>query len=128
MIRDLPLRMHETSNSRIAWKSPKKPLKSLTIRGLLEVPEAADVPCAPVLSRVDMLEDPQVVKNDIVQTIDQSRLGKLRQARAAARFADTPCGPIRTAPALWEHGNTNLTELGLGLPDIDALRDSDSIK
>ena len=75
-----------------------------------------------------MLDDPQVVNNKIVHIVDQPGLGKLRQARAAARFDSTPCGPVRTAPGLGEHSDGVLTELGLGEAEIAALRESGSIK
>ena len=103
-------------------------LRALTTRALLEVLEAADVPCAPVLGRLDMLEDAQVLNNGIVQVVDQPGLGRLRQARAAARFEGTPCGPVRTAPALGEHSDTVLAELGHGKSEIAALREGGSVK
>ena len=103
-------------------------LRELTTSALLEVLEAADVPCAAVLSRLEMLEDRQVVNNEIVHVIDQPGLGKLRQARAAARFEATPCGSVPTAPGLGEHTDLVLTELGLGESEIAALRVGGSIK
>jgi len=103
-------------------------LRELTTSALLEVLEAADVPCAAVLSRLEMLNDRQVVNNEIVHVIDQPGLGKLRQARAAARFEATPCGSVPTAPGLGEHSDIVLTELGLDETEIAAMRDAGSIK
>lgn len=103
-------------------------IRQLTTNALLEVLEVADVPCAAVLSRLEMLKDRQVVNNEIVQVIDQPGLGKLRQARAAARFDGTPCDPVRTAPGLGEHTDSVLTELGLGQTDIAKLRIADTVK
>ena len=83
--------------------------------------EAADVPCAPVLSRWQMLSDPQVTANDLIHEIDQPGLGPVRQARAAAKFSATPNGPVPTAPGLGEDTVAVLEELGYGDEEITAI-------
>ena len=86
--------------------------------------EAADVPCAPVLSRWEMLSDPQVQVNDVVHEIDQPGLGPVRQARAAAKFSATPNAPVPTAPRLGEHTVSVLEDLGYGAGEVAALIDA----
>jgi crotonobetainyl-CoA:carnitine CoA-transferase CaiB-like acyl-CoA transferase len=79
------------------------------------------VPCAPVLTRTQMLSDPQVVANGIVVETTHETAGRLRQARPAARFSATPT-PIRQgAPALGEHTAEILAELGYAAAEIEAL-------
>ncbi|HQT76997.1 MAG: carnitine dehydratase [Rhodospirillales bacterium 20-64-7] len=79
------------------------------------------VPCAPVLTRTQMLSDPQVVANGIVVEITHETAGRLRQARPAARFSATPAAIRQGGPVLGEHTAAILTELGYAPADIEAL-------
>ena len=82
---------------------------------------ANDVPCAPVLRREDVLTDPQVVHNGLIETIDQPGLGPIRQARPAARFDATPAAIRGPAPSIGQHTEAVLAELGLAPAEIAAL-------
>lgn len=75
--------------------------------------DAAQVPCAPVLTRRELLDDPQVVANGLVVEFEQPGLGRVRQARPAARFEGTPSHVPGPAPALGAHTTEILAELGL---------------
>ena len=79
------------------------------------------VPCAPVLTRTQMLSNPQVVANGIVVEIEHEVAGLLRQARPAARFSGTPATIRHGGPALGEQTHQVLAELGYTPADIDAL-------
>jgi crotonobetainyl-CoA:carnitine CoA-transferase CaiB-like acyl-CoA transferase len=87
--------------------------------GLLE---PAGVPCAPVLTRNELLEHPQVAANGIIVKTEHEHAGSLRQTRAAARFDKTPAEIRRGAPLLGEHTDEILAEIGLSQTDIDTLR------
>ena len=65
-----------------------------------------------------MLNDPQVVHNRLIETIDQPGLGTIRQPRPAARFERTPAGIQGPAPRLGEHTEQILEELGLARSEI----------
>ena len=74
--------------------------------------DAAGVPCAPVLTRSQMVVHPQVRSTGIVTETDHPHAGRLRQARNAARFEGTPAAHRRGAPGLGEHTSELLSELG----------------
>jgi crotonobetainyl-CoA:carnitine CoA-transferase CaiB-like acyl-CoA transferase len=87
----------------------------------LERLTAEGVPCAPVLTRTQMLSNEQVVANGIVVETEHERAGRIRQARPAARFSGTPATIRQGGPALGEHTEEVLAELGFSHADIDAL-------
>src|SRR6185295_5474150 len=84
----------------------------------LERLEAADVPCAPVLTRSDMIRHAQIVENGIVIEYEHERAGRLRQARPAARFSGTPVDRFAGAPALGSNTAEVLAVAGYGAAEI----------
>ena len=77
----------------------------------LAVLEAAGVPCAPVLTRREMIEHPQVQANGIIEALEHPHAGAIRQARYPARFEQHPLSHQRPAPLLDEHQGEILAEL-----------------
>ena len=63
----------------------------------------AGVPCAPVLTRTEMIRDKQVQATGIVVETEHPAAGRLRQARPAARFSRTPATIRQGGAALGEH-------------------------
>jgi len=86
--------------------------------------EEAGVPCAPALTRNELIEHEQVLASDILVTSEHPKAGRLRQARPAARFDKTPAGIRHGAPLLGEHSDEILAEAGLSAEEIAALRDA----
>jgi len=98
-------------------------LRTRTSAQWLERLEARQVPCAPILTRAAMLQNPQVKENQIVLETVHPHAGKMRQPRPAARFERTPSAEPGPAPLLGEHTRRILGEIGLAsgeLYELDA--------
>jgi crotonobetainyl-CoA:carnitine CoA-transferase CaiB-like acyl-CoA transferase len=90
----------------------------------LEKLTAADVPCGPVLTRNQMIRHPHVEALELLEEYQHPKAGRLRQSRAAARFSKTPPSIRQGAPALGEHTEAVLAEIGYSAAEIAALRDT----
>jgi crotonobetainyl-CoA:carnitine CoA-transferase CaiB-like acyl-CoA transferase len=88
---------------------------------------AAQVPCGPVLTRNQIIHHPQVEALGLVVETEHDKAGRLRQTRAAARFSKTPPAIRCGAPALGEHTQEVLAELGYSPGEIVALRAEEAI-
>ena len=88
---------------------------------LVERLRQADAPVGKVNRKAEVVTDPQVVHNRTLVEIDQGPLGRVRVARAAARFGESDPDTLRPAPHLGEHGEQVLRELGYDDARIAAL-------
>ncbi|OHV08923.1 CaiB/BaiF CoA transferase family protein [Kushneria phosphatilytica] len=82
------------------------------------------VPCAPVLTRSQMIEHEQVTANELLVEYDHPEAGRLRQTRPAARFSRSDALPLNGAPALGAGTRAVLAENGFSDEEIDRLLDS----
>jgi crotonobetainyl-CoA:carnitine CoA-transferase CaiB-like acyl-CoA transferase len=86
--------------------------------------DAAQVPCAPVLSREELFTDPQIAANHLIVESTHPHAGAMRQPRPAARFSETPSSLRSFAPTLGEHTDQVLMELSIPSHEIATLRES----
>ena len=96
-------------------------LRTRTTQAWLEIFEREDVPCAPALTRQQVIEHPQILASEILQENLHPVAGSLRQTRVAARFEGSPPDLPKGAPRLGEHNHEVLSELGLSEPEIEHL-------
>lgn len=83
--------------------------------------EAADVPCAPVLTRREMIRHPQIEANGLIVENAHAVAGPLRQTRAPARFSETPPEYRFGAPVLGGDTARILQEAGYNSDEIAAM-------
>ncbi|MEM6497427.1 MAG: CoA transferase [Pseudomonadota bacterium] len=85
--------------------------------------EAKDVPCAPVLTRREMIRHPQIEANELIEEYDHPQSGKLRFARHPARFSETPTSVRHPAPVLGNKTREILEQNGFSSQEIADLED-----
>jgi crotonobetainyl-CoA:carnitine CoA-transferase CaiB-like acyl-CoA transferase len=83
--------------------------------------KATGTPVGRVNERHEVLADPQVVHNAALAEVDNGAIGRVRVARAAARFSDHEPAPPGPASHLGEDGAAILAELGYSAAEIDGL-------
>lgn len=96
-------------------------LKTNTSAHWLNRLEEQDVPCAPVLTRREMINHEQIAANDTLVTVDHPVAGTLRQARPAPRFSETPTSMRLPAPGLGADSHQILGHIGFSDAEVEAL-------
>ena len=89
--------------------------------------EREDVPCAPVLTRKQMIKHPQIEANNTLLNYQHPEAGQLRQARQPAVFSAMPMSDIGPAPHLGQHTHEVLLEAGYSDADIEKLVSDNAI-
>src|SRR4029079_11519682 len=106
-----------------ALKSEMKQLiTTFTTEEIVKRLEAEDVPHARVLKRAEVIDDPQVQFIKALTASTHPKAGPMREPRPVANFSMTPSTIRRPAPALAEHTDEILRELGRDAADIASLR------
>jgi crotonobetainyl-CoA:carnitine CoA-transferase CaiB-like acyl-CoA transferase len=95
-----------------------------TSKEWLEIFEAADVPCGPVYTFDDALQDPQLAINQTFLEYDHPVAGRVRGVNVPGKFSATPTEVRHHAPGLGEHTIEVLSEFGLSHAQIAALLES----
>jgi crotonobetainyl-CoA:carnitine CoA-transferase CaiB-like acyl-CoA transferase len=86
--------------------------------------EQESVPCAPVLTRTEVLNHPQVQANELLVEYNHPQAGHIRQTRASARFSAASTQPLQGAPALGQDTVALLAGCGYSADDIQTMVDS----
>ena len=89
----------------------------------IEKLRAAGVPCGPINSVAQALNDPHTLARGMVRTVKHPKVGDLRMVGIPFRFSATPEAIRRAPPLLGQHTEEVLgTELGLSAERIARLR------
>jgi crotonobetainyl-CoA:carnitine CoA-transferase CaiB-like acyl-CoA transferase len=88
----------------------------------LQLFEAAGVPAGPVGFIETMLDDEQAHANDMIIEQDHSVVGKVRTVGPLTRMSETPPQARLSSPALGQHTDEVLAELGYSPEEIVRLR------
>ncbi|MDE0988745.1 MAG: CaiB/BaiF CoA-transferase family protein [Pseudomonadales bacterium] len=115
--------MGRVANAKERIDSMGDVLKSRTSADWLERLDANDVPCAPVLSRPEILENEQIKANKLISQYEHPGLGQIRQPRPGAKFSRSDMRKEPIAPALGQHSEEILRDLGLSGTEIKELVD-----
>ena len=105
--------MGRVANAKERIDSMGDVLKSRSSADWLERLDANDVPCAPVLSRPEILENEQIKANKLISQYEHPGLGQIRQPRPGAKFSRSDMRKEPIAPALGQHSEEILRDLGL---------------
>ena len=89
--------------------------------------EQQDVPCAPVLTRKEMIRHPQIAANNVLLHTKHPQAGELRQARQPAVFSSTVFDSPVPAPLLGEHTLEVLMESGYSDAQVKALNTASAV-
>jgi len=87
-----------------------------------------DVPCAPLLDRMELMAHPQIAENNSIEKNVYPGFGEVRQARPAAQFDKTPSSISGPAPKLGEHTREILSGLGYDEAQQQALIDARKVR
>lgn len=115
-----------TYASRKAHEDPLLELiePAVTKREALELEVAlleAGLPCARVNNFKEVFDDPHMIARDIVKDVEHPRLGKMRAVRNPILLDHDGPELARHAPALGEHSEEILRDLGYATAEIQAL-------
>ena len=89
--------------------------------------EQGDFIFAPVQHREELEDDPQVIANGYIASVDHPVLGPVKLADHPVRYSETPHSIRSVAPELGQHTEEVLLELGYGWDDIVRLQDAGAI-
>ena len=80
------------------------------------------IPCGPINSYSEALNDPQVTSRRMVVETAHPTLGRVRGLGAPVKLSDTPLDPDRPVPLLGQHTDEILAEIGYDQAAIVRLR------
>ena len=75
----------------------------------------------------ELIDDPQVRANGLLVEVEHQAAGKVKTMGPLAQFSDTPFPDALPSPALGQHTEEILLELGFSLEEVVELRQSGAV-
>jgi crotonobetainyl-CoA:carnitine CoA-transferase CaiB-like acyl-CoA transferase len=97
-------------------------MKTRPSREWLKILDEADVPAAPILGHDEVFEEPQMLDNDMIVSVDHPKVGRTQMFGVPVKLSATPGSIRRPAPLLGEHTDDVLREFGYSAAEVEALR------
>lgn len=86
------------------------------------------VPCAAARSVEDVFDDPQVLAEDMVTTLEHPLIGRYRGLARSIKFDRTPGPEPFAAPAFGQHTDQVLADAGLSTEEVKRLRSAGAVR
>ena len=93
----------------------------------LDLLDQRGIPAGPVRFIEEVFDDPQVRANNLVAELEHRDAGKLRMVGPLAKFSGTPL-EATAPPALGQHTDEVLAELGFSPEEIDGWRSDGALR
>ena len=115
-----------TPQARVKYKVIRRKLiaseiKKHNSKNILKAFHKEDVPSAPILDRIELLKNKQILENNIIQFYKSKKYGKIRSPRPAPIYSETPLNGNQLAPLLGQDSIKILKELNFTKEEIDLL-------
>ena len=91
---------------------------------LFQILENNGIPTGPVRFVEELFDDPQIKANGLVSQSEHRDAGTVTMMGPTAKFMGTPAEAARPSPALGEHTEEILLELGFSREDYDSWKSS----
>ena len=114
-----------TPNARVKYKKARRKLIALEIakkksKYILTKLQYYEVPSAPILDRIELLKNEQILQNEIINFYDSKYYGKVRSPRPAPIYSNTKINGNKLAPLLGENTLEILGELNYSEKEIQS--------
>ena len=90
---------------------------------IMDILNAVNVPCGPILSTKELLEDESLAKTGAVVEVEHPQRGAFKTVGCPIRLSDSPV-EVYTSPALGEHNAEILQDIGIDPSELDALKEA----
>jgi formyl-CoA transferase len=88
---------------------------------VMELLNAVNVPCGPILSTKELLEDESLAETGAVVEVKHPERGNFKTVGNPIKLSDSPAD-VETSPALGEHNADVFGELGITITELEELR------